>query len=168
MNSVTLDLPSAIATALKAIVSSRLHGTAIVQRARCVLLAYEKRKYTEISRMLGLSAKAVGRWVSRFRDSIDALTHIQNSGVKAALLRQILDCLRDAPRTGRPKKFSPGQVASIISIACEAPEASNRPVTSWTVITSEKGRNLRVLVLAWAVQSLGLWEIRVCAAFLPN
>ena len=133
MNSVTLNLPSAIVTALKAIVSSRLHGTAIVQRARCVLLAYEKRKYTEISRMLGLSAKAVGRWVSRFCISIDALTHIQNSGVKAALLRQILDCLRDAPRSGRPKKFSPGQVASIISIACEAPEASNRPVTSWTV-----------------------------------
>ncbi|MEM9827295.1 MAG: transposase, partial [Planctomycetota bacterium] len=31
-----------------------------------------------------------------------------------------------------PKKFSPGQVASIISIACESPEDSGRPVTSWT------------------------------------
>jgi transposase len=52
--------------------------------------------------------------------------------VKAALKRAVHDCLRDAPRSGAPKTFSPAQVISLISIACEDPEKSERPVTSWT------------------------------------
>ena len=132
MSILALDLSPAIVAILNQIVSSRLYGTAIVQRANCILLAYKKRQFTDISTLLGLSAKAVGRWVKRFRDSLDALGQIESEGVKTVLLRQVVDCLGDAPRSGRPHKFSPGQVASIISIACEDPEASNRPVTSWT------------------------------------
>jgi transposase len=133
VSSLALDLPPAIVTVLKRIIRSRLYGTAIVQRANCVLLADEKLPFTDISLMLGLSAKAVARWTRRFRDSCDALKSVQSTAIKAVLLRQVIDCLRDAPRSGRPKKFLPGQVASIISIACEDPEASGRPVTSWTV-----------------------------------
>jgi transposase len=135
MRSLSLDLTPAISAALKEIVCSRILGSATVQRARCVLLAYEKRKFIDISAVVQLSAKAVGRWVKRFADSIAALIEVENNGNKAALRRQVLDCLRDAPRSGHPKTFKPSQVASIISIACEDPEASDRPVTSWT--TSE-------------------------------
>lgn len=133
MGSVALDLTPAILASLEDIVRSRLHGSAAVQRARCILLAYQKQKFTEISTTVQLSAKAVGRWARRFADSIAALRHVESIGNNAALQRQILDCFRDAPRSGHPKKFSPGEVASIISIACEAPEASDRPVTTWTV-----------------------------------
>ncbi len=133
MTSLAFNLPSAIVTILNKIVRSRLYGTAVLQRANCVLLAYQKYSFVEISSRVGLSAKAVGRWVRRFSESLDALQYVQSKGVKAALLRQVVDCLRDAPRSGRPKKFLPSQVASIISIACEAPEASDRPVTSWTI-----------------------------------
>jgi transposase len=117
---------------LEEIIGSRLLGAAVTQRARCVLLSHQKRKFVEISKIVTLSAKAVTRWVRRFAESLDALHHVESLGVQAALKRTIIDCLRDAPRSGAPKKFTPVQVASIISIACEDPEKSARPVTSWT------------------------------------
>ena len=73
MRSLTLDLPPAIVTVLEKIIRSGLYGTAIVQRANCVLLAHKNLRFTDVSLMLGLSAKAVGRWAKRFRDSVDAL-----------------------------------------------------------------------------------------------
>ncbi len=44
----------------------------------------------------------------------------------------MIDCLSDAPRSGRPVTFSATQVISLISIACEDPEKSDRP-GPWTV-----------------------------------
>lgn len=133
MSSLTLDLTSAIVSSLNEIAGSRLYGVSVIERAKCVLLAHKKHQFNEISSRIGLSAKAVGRWVRRFGESVSALHHVEKSGVNAALQRAVLDCLSDAPRSGRPKKFLPGQVASIISVACEDPEASGRPVTSWTI-----------------------------------
>jgi transposase-like protein len=62
---------------LEEIVSSRLHGTAVIQRARCILLAFRKRKFWEISQIVNLSAKAVSRWFHRFADAIEALQHTE-------------------------------------------------------------------------------------------
>jgi transposase len=133
MGSLSLDLSSAITTNLEGIVNSRLHGTAVVQRARCVLLAHRKLSFVAISAIVGLSGKSVSRWIHRFCDSLEALRQLENEQVQAALKRALVDCFRDAPRSGRPNKFSPGEVTSLISIACEDPEDSGRPVTSWTV-----------------------------------
>ena len=41
-------------------------------------------------------------------------------------------CLSDAPRSGSPGVFTPEQIVGLIGIACEPPENSGRPVTSWT------------------------------------
>lgn len=133
MGSLSLDLSSTITTNLQGIVNSRLHGTAVVQRARCVLLAHRKLSFVAISAIVGLSSKSVSRWIHRFCDSLEALNQLENEQVHAALKRALVDCFRDAPRSGRPHKFSPGEVTSLISIACEDPEDSGRPVTSWTV-----------------------------------
>lgn len=105
MASLALRLTPAITATLQEIVRSRLHGVAVIQRARCILLASEKRKFIEISSIVALSARAVGRWVKRFAESIGAIRHTEETQPKAA---------------------------AVISIACEDPEASGRPVTSWT------------------------------------
>lgn len=133
MSSLSLRLTPAITTIIQDITRSRLHGTAVVERARCVLLVSQRRKFVEVASLVGLSAKAVSRWARRFAASIDALEHVEQTRSKAALQREVLDCLHDAPRSGRSKQFSPAQVTSVISIACEDPEASERPVTSWTL-----------------------------------
>lgn len=146
MPSISIDLTPLMLEMLEEIVSSRLRGTSVIQRARCILLAFRKKKFREISEIVHLSAKAVSRWARRFADSIEALQHTEKLGVKAALRRAIIDCLRDAPRSGAPKKFSPAEVASVISIACEDPEKSQRPVTSWTAQEIADEASLRKIV----------------------
>jgi transposase len=132
MRSISIDLTMLMTETLREIVGSRLPGVSVIQRAQCILLAHGKAKFVEISQIVQLSAKAVSRWVRRFADSMEALHHVEKTGVRAALKRAIIDCLRDAPRSGAPRTFTPAEVTCMISIACEDPEKSNRPVTSWT------------------------------------
>src|SRR4051794_22809891 len=60
-----------------------------VQRARIVLYAAEGVHDTEIAARLDTSSGLVGRWRRRFAE-------------------HRLDGLRDKPRSGRPRRFSPG------------------------------------------------------------
>jgi putative transposase len=40
--------------------------------------------------------------------------------------------LDDAPRSGSPGDFSAEQLTQLVSVACESPEDSGRPVTHWS------------------------------------
>jgi len=40
--------------------------------------------------------------------------------------------LADGPRTGTPARITPEQVCRIMALACEAPEASGRPISQWS------------------------------------
>jgi hypothetical protein len=154
MRSISIDLTTLMTEILQEIIRSRLPGIAVIQRARCILLAHGKMEYVAISQAVQLSAKAVGRWVRRFADSLEALRHVEKTGVRAALTRAIIDCLRDAPRSGAPKKFTPAEVTCMISIACEDPEKSNRPVTSWTVREIASEAVLRNIVTSVSVSQV--------------
>ena len=44
----------------------------------------------------------------------------------------IIEVLSDEHRSGGPPKFSPEQVAGILSLACEPPADSGLPVSHWT------------------------------------
>ena len=157
MSSVSIILTPLMSKLLEEIVCSRTVCSAIVQRAKCVMLACRDMQMIEISRIVNLSARAVNRWVHRFGESLEALHHVEQLGVNAKLHRAIIDCLCDAPRSGRPKTFTPAQVASLISIACEAPEKSGRPVTSWTmkeIADEAKLRNIVVSISTSQVQRL--------------
>ncbi|MDA1054169.1 MAG: IS630 family transposase [Planctomycetota bacterium] len=85
-----------------------------------------------LGEVTGVSAKTVRKHVERFEQSLDALEASVAEGNWSKLERTIEDCLQDAPRSGRPPGFSPLQIVSIISIACEKPEASGRPISKWT------------------------------------
>jgi transposase len=112
--------------------SSRNIGNAIVVRAKIILMSFEKHYNQSIARQLELSAKTVGLWRRRWRDSFAALLRMQFTENEAAFQRAIIECLRDAPRTGSPGVFTAEQIVNVIGIACEPPENSDRPVTSWT------------------------------------
>ena len=117
---------------LHAMSSSRNIGNAVVRRAKILLMAFEKDDNLSIGRRLGVSAKMVGIWRRRWRDSFAALLEMQFTENNAAFRRAIIECLSDAPRIGSPGKFTPEQIVGLIGIACEPPENSGRPVTSWT------------------------------------
>jgi hypothetical protein len=86
----------------------------------------------QISQVVGLGRHSVGRWRRRWQTSFDALLSIQMNEPRAGLTRAIMDVLRDAHRSGAACKFSAEQVVHLVSLACEEPRASGRPVEDWT------------------------------------
>jgi transposase len=85
-----------------------------------------------LGEIAGVTAKTAGKHVARMEQSLDALEAVAAQGCQAKLERTVEECLEDAPRSGRPPQFSPLQIVSIISIACEKPEACGRPISKWT------------------------------------
>jgi transposase len=104
----------------------------IGQRAQAILLGFEGYNNTEIEDRTELERHAVGRWRRRWRDSWGALLAIEMNEPKAHLERGVKDVLRDAHRSGTPGKFTAQQIVQLISIACESPRDSGRPVDDWT------------------------------------
>lgn len=104
----------------------------ITLRARFILLAYQKLQNIQIAEILDAERHSVGRWRKRWQDSFDALLAVEMNAKPAVLERAIVDVLRDAHRSGAPCKFSAEQVVQLVSIACENPRDSGRPVEDWT------------------------------------
>jgi len=106
--------------------------TRIALRAKIILLAMEKRSNIEIGQRVGLERHCVGRWRKRWQESYDAMLSIQMSESHAVLVGAIEDVLRDAHRSGAPCKFSAEQVVQLVTVACEDPRSSQRPINTWT------------------------------------
>lgn len=117
---------------LKEVAGGSTTAVAVSRRAAVVLLGFKKHLNQRIAEFVGLERRAVGRWRQRWRDSFQALLHIQMNESSAQLKRSIIACLSDAPRTGSPGKFTPEQIISLIHLACELPAQHDRPVTTWT------------------------------------
>ena len=107
--------------------SSRLR-----QRASIILLAFDGWDNPDIADRVGLARRQVGRWRRRWADAWDRLIQIECLETRAALRRAIEQVLTDEPRPGAPGKFTAEQVTRILAVACEPPEKSGRPITSWT------------------------------------
>lgn len=107
-------------------------ATSISLRAKMILLAFEKLQNIQIAEMIGAERRTIGRWRRRWQDSFDALLAIELNESRAVLERAIVDVLRDAHRSGCPGKFSAEQIVQLVSIACEDPRQSDRPVEDWT------------------------------------
>jgi len=100
------------------------HSTAqqIVLRARIIQMAAAGMNNARIGYELAITVDTVrlwrGRWVSQQEIPLDE--------------RSVTIRLEDAARSGSPGKFSAEQMAQIIAIACEEPQANGYPVSHWT------------------------------------
>jgi putative transposase len=94
----------------------------IAQRARMILRASEGQNNAQIGRELGIVTDAVRKWRGRWAE-------FQTRPVEEVSIEVRLS---DRPRSGAPGKFSAEQMAQIIALACEAPQASGYPVSHWT------------------------------------
>jgi transposase len=86
---------------------------AIVQRAQIVLSAFRHPEWTNtsIAQRLGCSVTTVKRWRRRW---------------------QATDSLRDAPRAGTQRTFTPLQRTRIVALACSAPQQYGKPWQRWS------------------------------------
>lgn len=105
---------------------------AVALRARMILLAFDGTANEGIAEQVGCERHAVGPWRHRWADAFERLILVECCEKPSALPRAIAEALSDRPRSGSPGKFTAEQVAQILAIACEEPEASDRPVTHWT------------------------------------
>jgi putative transposase len=102
----------------------RAHQTPqqLALRARIVLAAGEGANNTAIARRLGIEADTARLWRTRWL------------GLGAIPLAElsVAERLEDAPRPGGPCRITAEQVCRITALACEAPAASDRPISHWS------------------------------------
>ena len=85
----------------------------MVLRARIVLAAADGHSNTRIARDVGVCDDTVRKWRRRYADAR-------------------LAGLADAPRSGRPSRFSPVQRAQVVALACELPASRGMPLSRWS------------------------------------
>lgn len=105
----------------------------LVQRCQIVLMSADGVNNKEQGRRLGVDRQRVRRWRTRWALNEARLTEAELANATdkdfAQLVREVLD---DVARPGGPPKFSAEDLAQIMSVACEPPDNSDRPVSHWT------------------------------------
>ena len=127
-----IELTTCMQDILVDISNSRSLGQSIVTRALFILRGFCRQNNITIAEQMKVNRETVGLWRRRWQTSFQALLNMQFNESEAMFRRAIINCLRDAPRPGSPGEFSAEQIVEVIGIACEPPENSDRPVTSWT------------------------------------
>ena len=119
-------------TILKKLAAATTASQRVAQRARIILMAFEKRANRDMAAEVGLHPDRVGVWRRRWQASYPALLSIECRESTAALTHAIEQVLSDAPRSGSPGTFTAEQVTQILATACESLEDSGRPIDNWT------------------------------------
>ncbi len=106
---------------LEAIVRAHTTAKQIALRAQIILLADEGMGVRETMRHLGTWDNIVRRWRKRW------LARIHKP--------EIIQCLADEPRSGKPATITPEQTCQIVALACEPPSKDDGPpITHWSLL----------------------------------
>ncbi len=101
------------------------------QRTGIVLLANAGYTNNEIEKEMGINGETVTKWRNRYSIAQEELS--QTEAEDPRKLRQYVHrVLSDAPRPGKPSKFTDEQVACIIAMSCQPPSEYNLPYSHWT------------------------------------
>lgn len=117
-----LQLGEAEQDELEKLVKRHLVGQQIALRARIILAAAEGKSNSQIAVELQVSRQMVHLWRARW---------LQLQAIPLAEL-SAAERLEDLPRPGAPARISAAQRCQIEALACEKPEAADRPISHWT------------------------------------
>lgn len=117
-----VSLSSAEQDGLESLVKRHTVSQQIALRGRIVLLAAQGKKNTAIAEALQVTLDTVRLWRGRWVD-LQAIALADLS---------VAERLQDLPRSGAPGHITADQRCQIEALACEMPEASDRPITHWT------------------------------------
>lgn len=118
---------------LESITRTKLAAQQLVERCHIVLMSAAGRDNNAQARELGVDRQRVRRWRRRWvkgREGLDAAE--KNGASDKDFEKLVLRLLGDNARSGAPPTFTPEQVTSIISLACEPPADSGLPISHWT------------------------------------
>ena len=107
---------------LEKLIKAHNTGQQIALRSQIILSAAEGRPNVHIGKDLGITLDTVRLWRKRWLQlhpiALDDLS--------------VEERLQDLPRPGAPARITADQLSQIVALACEKPEASERPITHWT------------------------------------
>ncbi len=109
-----------------------------VLRARIVLAAADGAANAQIARGIGVCEDTARRWRNRF-------------------CAQRLDGLKDRPRSGRPRVFTPVEVAEVKALACTRPADHGLPLTRWSTTELRTHAVSTGLVRPVSPSTIGRW-----------
>jgi transposase len=107
-------------------------------RARIVLAAAANTPNAQIAVTVGAHVDTVRKWRRRFS-------------------KYGMDGLRDRPRTGRPRRFTPSTVAEVKALACELPAVSETPLAKWSCPELAREAIARGLVVSVSASTVRRW-----------
>jgi transposase len=119
---LSLNLSEAEQAELEKLVKRHTVSQQIALRARIVLAAAAGKSNSQIAQELHVSRRMVRLWRERW-------LHLQT--ITLADL-SVEERLADLPRPGAPARITAAQRCQIEALACEKPEASDRPISHWT------------------------------------
>ena len=108
-----------------------------VVRAKAILYAADGATNQEIAERLDVSRQAVSDWRRRFCQE----------GVQG---------LEERPRSGRPRRFSPAQVAEVKALACELPSEQGIPLSRWS--SAELAREAIKRGIVATISAITIWR----------
>jgi transposase len=101
-------------TSVRQVAHARAASARSVERAQIVWLASQGRSAPAVAAELGVSEKMVRLWLGRFN----------RAGVAG---------LADAPRSGRPKTYTPEEVSVLLAAVLTRPGELGLPFANWTL-----------------------------------
>jgi putative transposase len=102
-------------------------------RCRVILLSADGETNIDQGDLLDVDRQRIRRWRKRWAAATSALAKAEEEAPSDKELEAlIIRVLTDDPRSGTPTTFTPEQIVSIISLACELPSESGLPVSHWT------------------------------------
>jgi putative transposase len=117
---------------LEDMVHSRRRPHDEVQRATIILQRADGARTRHLAEALQVSDPTVRLWRRRWAHAAPQLAAAEAEADEETLRRLLQPVLRDEPRRGRPATFTSEPFCQIVAVACEVPQASNRPVSHWT------------------------------------
>jgi len=115
----TLHLNEQEQEELQQIINRHSTPQQIAQRAKIVVLAAQGYSQARIAQELNICRKSARLWRERWV-----------SGREKNIT--VLNCLKDAERSGAPATFELEQIMHLFALACESPGSSERPISHWT------------------------------------
>jgi len=117
---------------LQKIVHRSTNAQRLVKRGQIILEAAEGVSNSKIAQHVQMDYETVRRWRDRWQKAQAHLEAMEATGKPKQLAEAIEVLLTDTKRPGAPETFTFEQFMQIIALACERPNESDRPVSSWT------------------------------------
>lgn len=128
---VTLSIK--IQNLLRQIANGTSNPYRLVRRAKIILEAANGANNTIIADKFDLSRSQVRHWRQKWQDNYGLLIEAETQELDEKKIKSIImDILNERPRAGRPNTYTTEQIVQIVSIACEEPSESGRPISHWS------------------------------------